>query len=306
MIAATGTSVRSPRAAFRPRRSLARGERCAGAVARVEHRQRADDVRCEWGVTGELLARVRRRRHRGCCRSARRSTSPWVAAQGPAASAGPMRLRPRSCWRATASWRGGAGGRWTAVQAGGGTEAPSLRPSSLLGLAWQHLLGRCRRPTARRCAPPPPGTHAALDRLRRNATAVAEAAARAAADRSGWSRRASAGPTTRCGRGRGRARRGAIVGRSGAWAAGSDASPEAELVAAQFAAARPRLPAVLAGLASGRELIADGYGADVDLAAAHDVSAAAPRLVDGILVGRRSARRRGGTRRNTGRIASGP
>jgi 2-phosphosulfolactate phosphatase len=43
-------------------------------------------------------------------------------------------------------------------------------------------------------------------------------------------------------------------------------SAEAELVAAKFTAAAPRLPAVLAGLASGRELIADGY--DVDLAAA--------------------------------------
>ena len=60
-------------------------------------------------------------------------------------------------------------------------------------------------------------------------------------------------------------------------------SPEAELVAAQFAAAAARLPELLAGLASGRELIADGYGADVDLAAAHDVSPAAPRLVDGVL-----------------------
>jgi 2-phosphosulfolactate phosphatase len=61
------------------------------------------------------------------------------------------------------------------------------------------------------------------------------------------------------------------------------ASPEAELVAAQLTAAAARLPAVLSGLASGRELIADGYRADVDLAAAHDVSAAAPRLFDGIL-----------------------
>ena len=65
---------------------------------------------------------------------------------------------------------------------------------------------------------------------------------------------------------------GAIVAALG----GRSLSPEAELVAAQFAAAAARLPEVLAGLASGRELIADGYGADVDLAAAHDVSPAAP------------------------------
>ena len=35
----------------------------------------------------------------------------------------------------------------------------------------------------------------------------------------------------------------------------------------------------------GRELIADGYGADVELAAAHDVSPAAPHLIDGLLTG---------------------
>jgi 2-phosphosulfolactate phosphatase len=62
-------------------------------------------------------------------------------------------------------------------------------------------------------------------------------------------------------------------------------SPEAELAVAQFAAARARLPEVLATTASGRELLADGYGADVELAAAYDTSGIAPRLRDGLLEG---------------------
>jgi 2-phosphosulfolactate phosphatase len=66
----------------------------------------------------------------------------------------------------------------------------------------------------------------------------------------------------------------------------ADRSPEAELAAAQFAAARARgLGDVLAATASGRELRADGFAADVELAAALDVSAAVPRLRDGLLQG---------------------
>jgi 2-phosphosulfolactate phosphatase len=61
-------------------------------------------------------------------------------------------------------------------------------------------------------------------------------------------------------------------------------SPEAELALAQFEAARQRgLPRVLATVSSGRELVADGYGADVDLAAAHDCSSAVPQLLAGLL-----------------------
>lgn len=68
-------------------------------------------------------------------------------------------------------------------------------------------------------------------------------------------------------------------------AAGLDGrSPEAELAVAQFTAVRDRLSEVLAGLSSGRELIADGFAADVALAAELDVSGAAPRLRDGLLV----------------------
>ena len=63
-------------------------------------------------------------------------------------------------------------------------------------------------------------------------------------------------------------------------------SPEAELAAAQFSAARSRgLHGVLAASASGRELLGDGFAADITLAAAHDSSDAAPHLHDGFLVG---------------------
>jgi 2-phosphosulfolactate phosphatase len=65
-----------------------------------------------------------------------------------------------------------------------------------------------------------------------------------------------------------------------------DRSPEAELAAAQFAAARERgLGDVLAATASGRELHAEGFGADVELAAALDASTAVPRLRDSFLQG---------------------
>jgi 2-phosphosulfolactate phosphatase len=61
-------------------------------------------------------------------------------------------------------------------------------------------------------------------------------------------------------------------------------SPEAELAAAQFAAARDQgLGEVLAATSSGRELRAEGFAADVELAAALDASTAVPRLRDGFL-----------------------
>lgn len=61
-------------------------------------------------------------------------------------------------------------------------------------------------------------------------------------------------------------------------------SPEAELAAAGFGAARSRgLHGVLAASASGRELAADGFAADVTLAAAYNASEVAPRLQGGVL-----------------------
>ncbi|HSL07512.1 MAG TPA: 2-phosphosulfolactate phosphatase [Pseudonocardiaceae bacterium] len=61
-------------------------------------------------------------------------------------------------------------------------------------------------------------------------------------------------------------------------------SPEAELAAAGFGAARSRgLHGVLAASASGRELAGNGFTADITLAAAHDASERAPRLRGGVL-----------------------
>jgi 2-phosphosulfolactate phosphatase len=63
-------------------------------------------------------------------------------------------------------------------------------------------------------------------------------------------------------------------------------SPEAELAVAQLAVAREQgLGDVLAATSSGRELRAEGFAVDVELAAALDVSTAVPRLRDGLLQG---------------------
>jgi 2-phosphosulfolactate phosphatase len=63
-----------------------------------------------------------------------------------------------------------------------------------------------------------------------------------------------------------------------------DRSPEAELAAAQFAAARDRgLLDVLAATSSGRELRAGGCADDVELAADLDASTAVPTLAEGFL-----------------------
>jgi 2-phosphosulfolactate phosphatase len=74
------------------------------------------------------------------------------------------------------------------------------------------------------------------------------------------------------------------IGAGAIAAALPDRSPEAELAAAQFAAARDRgLLDVLAATCSGRELRADGYADDVELAAALDASTAVPALAEGFL-----------------------
>ena len=62
------------------------------------------------------------------------------------------------------------------------------------------------------------------------------------------------------------------------------ASAEAELAAMTYRAAGPRVAELVAGSVSGRELVAAGVPADVRLAGQVDVSAAVPRLVDGVLV----------------------
>ena len=58
-------------------------------------------------------------------------------------------------------------------------------------------------------------------------------------------------------------------------------SPEARLAVAAYADVADRLPDALARCASGRELAAQGFAADVAAAAARDVTGVVPRLVDG-------------------------
>jgi 2-phosphosulfolactate phosphatase len=237
---------------------------------RVEHRQHPYDVRCEWGRHGvELLARE-------CAVVVIVDVLSFCTSVDIAVSRGARVLPQR--WRNPYAAREAA--TYGAVPAGRRDGAgPSLRPSSLLGLAAGTVLA-LPSPNGASLCPVAAQHHAVvLAGCLRNATAVATAARTAggpigvvpAGER--WpddTLRVAAEDALGAG---------AIIAAIGR----GSLSPEAELVAAQFTAAAARLPEVLAGLASGRELIADGYGADVDLAAAHDVSRAAPRLVDGVL-----------------------
>lgn len=63
------------------------------------------------------------------------------------------------------------------------------------------------------------------------------------------------------------------------------ASPEARAAAAQFAAVRSELAALVGGCASALELRARGFGGDVTHAAALDADPAAPSLVAGVFEG---------------------
>jgi 2-phosphosulfolactate phosphatase len=237
---------------------------------RVEHRQYAYDVRCEWGRHGvELLARE-------CAVVVIVDVLSFCTSVDVAVGRGarvlPQRWRNPYAAREAATYGALPAGR----RDGGG---PSLRPSSLLGLAAGTVLALPSPNGATLCAAAAGYDAVVFAGCLRNATAVGTAA-RAVGGPIGLVPAGERWPDDTL-----RVAAEDALG-AGAVIAAIDAgslSPEAELVAAQFTAAAGRLPAVLAGLASGRELIADGYGADVDLAAALDVSAAAPRLVDGVL-----------------------
>ena len=60
--------------------------------------------------------------------------------------------------------------------------------------------------------------------------------------------------------------------------AAAGASPEAATAVAAFDGVADDLASALQACASGRELVEDGFGADVDLAAAYDVSEVVPVL----------------------------
>ncbi|HEY0815916.1 MAG TPA: 2-phosphosulfolactate phosphatase [Pseudonocardia sp.] len=270
---------------------------------RAEHRQRAYDVRCEWGEHGlELLAR-------DCAVVVIVDVLSFCTAVDIAVGRG-ARVLPQRCADAatgkgqvapsSAARREAAALGALAAGPRDGT-GPSLRPSSLLRLVPTTLLALPSPNGATLCSIA--GLHSAvvLAGCLRNASAVAAAARQvrcpiglvaagerwpdgtlrvAAEDALGVGAIATAlqqGDTAAT-----RSEQGHAPGTRDR----PTLSPEARLVAAQFAAAsRNGLLAVLCELASGRELIADGYGDDVRLAADLDVSAAVPRLIDGVLRG---------------------
>ena len=66
------------------------------------------------------------------------------------------------------------------------------------------------------------------------------------------------------------------------------ASPEAATAVAAFDGVADDLASAVRACASGRELVEDGFGADVDLAAAYDVSEVVPVLYGDAFVDGRS------------------
>ena len=239
--------------------------------ARPEHRQRAYRVRLEWGREGaELLAAE-------CaavivvdvlsfCTSVDVAVGRGAAILPQRPSDGDAAAQARALGVQPAGPRGGSG--------------PSLRPSSLVDLPAGTRLGLPSPNGATLCAAVAATGAVLFAGCLRNASATAAAAL------------AVDGPIGLVPAGErwpGGTLRVAVEDALGAGAIAAalpaaDLSPEAELAAAQFVAARDRgLAAVLAATASGRELVADGYASDVALAAALDTSVLAPRLRGGLL-----------------------
>ncbi|MFD1519295.1 2-phosphosulfolactate phosphatase [Pseudonocardia yunnanensis] len=239
--------------------------------ARPEHRQRAYRVRLEWGREGaELLAAE-------CAVVIVVDVLSFCTAVDVAVGRGAAILPQRS-----SDGDAAAQARALGVQPAGRRDGsgPSLRPSSLVDLPPGTRLGLPSPNGATLCATVAATGTALFAGCLRNASATAAAAL------------AVDGPIGLVPAGErwpGGTLRVAVEDALGAGAIAAalppaDLSPEAELAAAQFVAARDRgLAAVLAATASGRELVADGYAADVTLAAALDTSVLAPRLRGGLL-----------------------
>jgi 2-phosphosulfolactate phosphatase len=154
--------------------------------------------------------------------------------------------------------------------------APSLRPSSLTGLPPGTTLALPSPNGATLCRAAATGGADVIAGCLRNAAAVAAAVAGA----DGPIGLVPAGERWPDG-----SLRPAVEDVLGAGAIAAHLtgrSPEAELAARLFGTVDDLL-GVLAGCSSGQELVADGYGADVGLAAALDTSTAVPRLRDGVL-----------------------
>jgi 2-phosphosulfolactate phosphatase len=251
---------------------------------RDEHRQRSHRVRLEWGRVGaELLAA-------DCAVVVvvdvlSFSTSVDIAV-GRGAAVLPQFVGDQGAALAEAARRGAlpAGSRH-----GSG---PSLRPSSLVELEPGTTLALPSPNGATLCRAAATGGAEVIAGCLRNATAVA-AAADAADGPIGLVPAGERWPD-----GSLRPALEDVLGAGAIAARLTGRSTEAELAAAQFSGVTD-LREVLAGCSSGQELIADGYGVDVELAAALDVSTAVPRLHGGVLTdpGRRVERAESGNPR---------
>lgn len=182
---------------------------------------------------------------------------------------------------------GQAGGRTTLV-ADRATQGWTLRPSSLVELPAGTFLAVSSPNGATLCAAAAATGTTVLAGCLRNASAVAAAALEIAGD-------APVGIVPAGERWRDtpdkRLRPGIeeLLGAGAIAAAMSDRrapSAEAELAATTYRAVRDRVPELVAGSVSGRELVAAGVPDDVRLATEVDVSSVVPVLVDGVLVAR--------------------
>lgn len=233
-------------------------------IIRREHRQRGHRVRLEWGVEGVGLLAAE------CAAVVVVDVLSFCTAVDVAVGRGAVVLPRR--------W----GDRDTdppGVVVGGDRfgPGPSLRPSSLTGLAPGTRIALRSLNGATLCAAA--GGTTLIAGCLRNASVVA-AAVREIDGPIGLVPAGERWPD-----GTMRVAMEDALG-AGAIAAALDGrSPEADAAADLFVGGRARgLRGVLGGLASGRELIADGFAADVDLAAELDVSPVAPRMgADGLL-----------------------
>lgn len=245
-------------------------------IIRGEHRQLGHRVRLEWGAAGVAVLAA------DCAVVVVVDVLSFSTAVDVATGRGALVLpMPRA--------DAGAAAAAGAVLAGPRrSPGPSLSPSSLVGL-----------PAGSRLALPSPngstlcalaastGTATVLAGCLRNAAAVAAAADALAG--TGAVGLVPAGERWPDGTLRPAAED--LLGAAAIAAGLADRSPEADLAVAQFAAVRHRLPDVLAAVSSGRELIADGFAADVALAAELDASTCAPVLrADGLIAARRAGR----------------
>lgn len=244
-------------------------------TGRPEHRQHAHRVRLEWGVEGAALLAAE------CAAVVVVDVLSFCTAVDVVVGRGASVLPQRTADAAAAVAAG-------AVPAGARHgPGPSLRPSSLTGLAAGTRLALASPNGATLCAAVAPGVELFAGCLR-NASAVA-AALRGIDGPIGL---VPAGERWPDGTMRVAVEDAIGAGAIAAALAGPGApglrarglSPEAEAAVDLFVAAHARgLRGVLAGLMSGLELVADGFGADVDLAADLDVSVAAPRRTGGLL-----------------------